>query len=408
MYDSYRENSQREIKKLITKQKAAKSFAREKDVQCTELADDLRQEKQRTERLQKRTAELEAQLKALQEQMASAQRQQYVPEVHTTKPALSDHGALQSQRKETATAKATSTEQAPPTIVAPRAEGPGTKQDTLPTDERHQIEPHAGGNREPAKVPRRSRPGHIRAATEDDIWNQELNSSSHMLGRPSDKPPMSPKTGRAVTSGTDLTPLKSLSINALPTGLLTRRDSAQPSPPVNLDRFAKEPLVRQEVSRSKPDPGNEASPAPSSSLPQPSPEPVQEVRHSPKPITRDNVPLIDITDDLSMPVPASSPFQPSPLLSPPSMGAKKASYFDRTVPVKPTASPPAKENVAPPPKAAAPQAENVKPTDAWKAINAPNVGKRITSITDKQGKEVGLDRIEAAKARMAARGRVLS
>ncbi|KAK1076889.1 hypothetical protein LTR33_008549 [Friedmanniomyces endolithicus] len=172
---------------------------------------------------------------------------------------------------------------------------------------------------------------------------------------------------------------------------IPRRDSAQPSPPN--DRFAKEPLVRQEIVRL---PG----------LPQPSPEPdsTASKAHTPR-----KAAVAEASDATSIPIPASSPFQPSPVPSSPEVSTKK-SYFDRMAHdrVKIT-EPPASHELVPPTTRATPiSSENIKPTAAWNAINAGNVGKRVTSLTDKSGKQVGLDRIEAAKARVAARGRVLS
>ena len=59
-YDVYRANTTREVKKLVAKQRAAKSYARDKDLHCTELSDQLPQERKKVEKLESRTAELEA------------------------------------------------------------------------------------------------------------------------------------------------------------------------------------------------------------------------------------------------------------------------------------------------------------------------------------------------------------
>ena len=73
-YDIYRTNTQREVKKLITKQKAAKSYALTKDTQCTELADQLRHEYKKAESLEAKTAELSSQVKDLQMKLHASQK----------------------------------------------------------------------------------------------------------------------------------------------------------------------------------------------------------------------------------------------------------------------------------------------------------------------------------------------
>jgi len=65
--------------------------------------------------------------------------------------------------------------------------------------------------------------------------------------------------------------------------------------------------------------------------------------------------------------------------------------------------------VSPGPKPGAKLTElEVKPSAAWNAINAPIASKRVTSLVDKAGNEVGVDRLEAARARIAARARAVS
>ncbi|KAK0285716.1 hypothetical protein LTR35_005056 [Friedmanniomyces endolithicus] len=405
-YDVYRDNSQREIKKLITKQKAAKSFAKEKDWQCTELADELRQERKKVDILEKAALELETQLLMMREQLKQSQGVQRGPSGVLTDPRPDERD---SRRISPPTTGSLVVAQVPVTELAKAVAV--TKQELLSTETQVEsvgpsldIGDKPNPSNDVAKPMTRARPVNVRTKTTDDIWNQSINSSSPIFTR-SGKGHGSPKAGRAVTSGTGATPLMSLNVNALPTTSVMRRDSAQPSPPS--DRFAKEPLVRQEVVRppqleSKPKESPELSPA----LPQPSPEPESTVPQAHTPRKRA---IAEASDATSMPLPASSPIRPSPVLSSPEVGTKK-SYFDRMAVdrVKIT-EPPALQEPAPSTTKAKPlSSENIKPTAAWNAINAPNVGKRVTSLTDKSGKEVGLDRIEAAKARVAARGRVLS
>lgn len=58
-YDAYAEKTQREVKKLLTKQKIAKEYAKDKDGQVVELTEQLRQEKSKTETLEARLKVLE-------------------------------------------------------------------------------------------------------------------------------------------------------------------------------------------------------------------------------------------------------------------------------------------------------------------------------------------------------------
>jgi hypothetical protein len=63
-YDQYRERTERELRKVMVKQRAAKSFARDKDTQCTELEEVLRQEMENTSRLEARLRLMEEKLRA--------------------------------------------------------------------------------------------------------------------------------------------------------------------------------------------------------------------------------------------------------------------------------------------------------------------------------------------------------
>lgn len=396
-YDSYRENSQREVRKLIAKQKMAKSFAKDKDSQCTELADQLRQEKKKSEKLEKRTAELEAQLSEMQTQLAIYQSLDEKPELRSRE---TKSNPVTRRLEKTEPAKAAAATAA----VHSASEQPSKES----WDRQQQAGSSEPGRKdtEQQKDRRQARPESIRTKTSDDIWNQSFGSSSLVQNRGADREPLSPNAGRAVTCGTTATPLKSLSINTLPNSKSARRDSAQSSPPI--DRFTREPLIRQEVLPSAKLEGKRDNPAVlSAKLPQPSPEPSRDRQTSRSPTLRQSHKEPHV-EDLSMPVLASSPFEPNASLSPPPVAARK-SYFDREEePTRPAGSPPAKENASPPRSVKPAQAEAVKPMAAWNAINAPAAGKRITSLTDKSGREVGLGRIEAAKARLAARGRTMT
>jgi hypothetical protein len=416
-YDSYRENSQRDIKKLIAKQKAAKSFAKDKDFQCNDLADQLRQEKKKVNRLQKRTAELEAQLKEMQDRFKADLHIQALPKVQAAQRDMPTTNA-RSERpakielpvgpaKDGPSGLKTQTEATTANPTATTADMYRTR-DAVPV-RKGESAPKAdtvSNNREPLKLRVKQRPETIRTKTQDDIWNQSFSSSNvvQIKANPTQANggASSPKS-RAVTSGTDLTPLKSLSINTLPTEKLTRRDSAQPSPPN--ERFVNEPLVRQEIIRSpKPDDQRTSSPARVQGANSATANRAERPEAPKSPTPRVGAPATT-EKGISVPVPPSSPFVDSPVLSPPN--AAKESYFERKREPqgKDANSPPSKENLSPTTAMPGSPSDKVKPTAAWNAINAPNTGKRVVSL---KGKDITVDRLEAARARMAARGRVVS
>ncbi|GAB7346516.1 hypothetical protein MBLNU457_5202t1 [Dothideomycetes sp. NU457] len=61
-YDDYAQRTQREMKKLIAKQKAAKSYARDRDAKVMDLADRLKQEQRKVQKLEQQVAQLHAEL----------------------------------------------------------------------------------------------------------------------------------------------------------------------------------------------------------------------------------------------------------------------------------------------------------------------------------------------------------
>ncbi|KAI6788954.1 hypothetical protein KC367_g7412 [Hortaea werneckii] len=394
-YDSYRENSQREVRKLIAKQKLAKNFAKDKDQECTDLADQLRQERKKVEKLERRTAELEEQLREMEAQMTS-KRSVERGRNPVEKGAEGDLRTRRNQKTEPAKIAAVSA--AEHAVPAQNAEQPSEHQRNVPAED--SAKTGEGSDRQQKR--RLTRPDNLRSKTSDDIWNQSFGSSSQAPNN------VSPITGRPVTSETHATPLKSLNVNTLANSK-TRRDSAQPSPP-SMERFAKEPLIRQEVVTSPKEKGGEKrrkSPVRSPELPQPSPEAARSSSRSP---LRRMHSRQEEAEDLSIPVPASSPFEPNPMLSPPGATASNSNSNGEQDGVESSGSPSPspKDRIPPLNKSKPSQIENVKPMAAWNAINAPAAGRRILSLTDKSGKEVGLDRIEAAKARLAARGRNVS
>ena len=398
-YDSYRENSQREVRKLIAKQKLAKNFAKDKDQECTDLTDQLRQERKKVEKLEKRTAELEEQLREMEAQLTSKRS---VERGRNPAEKGAEGDVRTSRNQKTEPAKIAATSAAEHAVPAQNAGQPPHHRRHVPNED--SAKTGEGSDRQQKR--RLTRPDNLRSKTSDDIWNQSFGSSSQAPDR--EQGPVSPNAGRPVTSGTHATPLKSLNVNTIPNSK-TRRDSAQPSPP-SMERFAKEPLIRQEVMTSPKEKEGEKrrkSPVRSPELPQPSPETARNSSRSPLRCTQSKQ---EEVEDLSIPVPASSPFEPNPMLSPPGATASNSNAKCEQGGVEPSGSPSSspKDRISPPNKQKPSQTENVKPMAAWNAINAPAAGRRILSLTDKSGKEVGLDRIEAAKARLAARGRNVS
>ena len=66
-YDDYAQRTQREMKKLIAKQKAAKSYARDRDAKVMDLADRLKQEQRKVQKLEEKVAQLNARLEQYQD-----------------------------------------------------------------------------------------------------------------------------------------------------------------------------------------------------------------------------------------------------------------------------------------------------------------------------------------------------
>jgi len=401
-YDMYRENSLREMKKLIAKQRMAKSFAKEKDFQCIELADQLREEKRKAEELVKRTLELETQLKALREQLAHRTGIQESQVEHTLAAARSGvkqrpdihnnvlgHGHSQGGIQQNGDVQIKSEHNHQLDVAT-----------CLPTGCSEAIKAESQKNSFERSRPRsRSRPETGRAKANDDVWNQYIGCSSLTTGKPVEitKATTSSKVTRTVTSGTDLSPLKPLSINVLPTEMRIRRDSVQPSP--SDGNFAKQPLIRQEVIHSpkeilQPKASPVQSPPSCLSTPERKCRAAAEDRVSPP---RQKAPTAEVT---------MVPLQSTLVLSPPDCTVTK-SYSERVQQAEADSPESTTHKEGPHTKAQVPM-DNVKPTAAWNAINAPSAGKRNTSIAGRVQKDISLDRIEAARARMAARGRVIS
>jgi hypothetical protein len=70
-YESYAENTQREMKKLVMKQKAAKDYAKQKDDEVVDLQTKLRKEQLKVETLEAKSRELAAQMKDYEKRLMS-------------------------------------------------------------------------------------------------------------------------------------------------------------------------------------------------------------------------------------------------------------------------------------------------------------------------------------------------
>jgi hypothetical protein len=177
-YDIYRERTTREVRKLVLKQKAAKSFARDKDIQCTELAEELRQERKTVERLEKRNAELEAQLREYKEQLPI------------------NHSFVSRQ-----------TELRPAEIRPLFSRSYDDEQIYDRETGRVLPQPYTSDIEKPATAfPARSRPRPM-STQQSQSWTASTSTFEHP--KPS-QPAASHLSGRAVTSGTEVTPLPAL------------------------------------------------------------------------------------------------------------------------------------------------------------------------------------------------------
>lgn len=412
-YDIYRTNTQREVKKLITKQRAAKSFAQTKDQQCIELADQLRQEEKKAESLEARTAELTDQIKDVGELLKASQdtERKYVEEIamlrrqlgrkDSARPASADGGTnapVEVRSLDARSSNDSAKERKPVESVqrasefyktAAESEKPKTDLQTLRT----RLKPKTDT---------------AQAKPSDDIWAQSFRSSASTTSRTTERSTAPSRGGRAVTSGTTATPLMTLNLNTLPTAQeLPRADSPQ-----SLDVEAKSmPEVERQDGKSSPvaeedQPQKKISPPRSPGRPLPAPPleaPPKPPAHSssaPRSIAEEI-----LSQDLSLPVPQSSSFVVDPKASIGARTAAVAAAGARPVPEpKLVPTPNMKENISPASKTRT--ETHVKPSVMWTSINAPQAqqpAKRTTSMTAKDGREVNEDRIEAARARIAAR-----
>lgn len=323
-YDIYRENTAREVRKLIKKQQSAKSFARDKDVQCTQLSEELSEERKKVEDLQRRTTELEARLRLLHVQ---------TPKEESLRSAANpeDRLARASRRLLRTTARDA-------TQVSPiRHEDKDSTKDL------------------PRRLESRTGPQVTETKSDSDVLIHPHGTTRATDQTLSLRP--GPGPSRTVTSGTDLTPLASLSVNA---------DSVTHA-------------------------------APTSTIEQRKPNPKQ--RHdSLDPGLALPDPVIPLQLTGTQRAPDRSP-------SPPIVESDPLLYQSRA----PRVAPEAGQDVRPALTSRVESKENVSPTlrasvvKSAKAAFQPAAAAEGKRIVSREGVEVPADRIAAARARLDAR-----
>ena len=374
-YDVYRENTTREMKKLIAKHRAAKSFARDKDLQCTELADQLRQEKRKVEKL-------EAQLQALQAQ---------ADDTRSTSPA---RNARASVRRSVLVGEGATTAARPAHTRSRSTDQPGTtalEDDLVPKSP--EIASHRARTRKQSvdeqaeSAAARSRARHKPGNLPSDLWSHSLATEGPATPSKADLQTGGTRGGRAVTSGTNLTPLKSLSINAQNKTRTAHQESRQRSSDDERPTASTPAFLRDNPTLAPP--GKEAND--------------QERCDSLdfKSETKAE-PLCEKPIAYRSPLLPSSPFDPDGRARP-----LTTTTIDKPLPARPVSVGRAdsKENVSPS-RAAVGGSSRVKDPAVQSQI--PRAGANNAPMRAKDGTEVSEDRLAAARARLAARGRKIS
>ena len=198
-----------------------------------------------------------------------------------------------------------------------------------------------------------------------------------------DLPTGNTRSSRTVTSGTDLTPLKSLSINSRNPNRPSQQEAAQRSPVADRPKTSTPAFLRDNPMLAPP--GTEAQ----------APKRCDSLDLNPEARTKTSSEKLSAGHS---PVLPSSPFE---------LEARSHPATDKPLPPRPTATGRAnlKENVSPSRAAFVPPGGDKEAIDA---MTAPRAGITSTSMRAKDGSEVSDDRIAAAKARLAARGRKIS
>ncbi|KAK4501361.1 hypothetical protein PRZ48_007169 [Zasmidium cellare] len=377
-YDIYRERTTREVKKLVEKQRSAKRYASEKDSECQEVRDELRRERKRADRLEKRAAELEAQLKELQEQVQSNHAGGQIAEVESL-PTGSRLSTTSQPKEVQRVEKPERNSWRESLVQLSRRDTKTEETTTADSSTKHKDQPIPAQDRDTA-AEKKARPRRIHTKPKDDLW---APSSSLQAPAQVEPNPPSPKATRAMND-TTAAPLQSLSVNTI----AQKEDSLSLAMSMGM-----QPPSPQRENRHD-------SPIRSPGLPSPSPE--LPARSTPRPSswTRKS----SKSDDTSILVPESSPFQPEAVSERPNI------LTGQPVPIKPTLrptpkAPDVKENVSPTGRSQQPRnEENMKPSAAWNAMSNVAAERRVVS----KGKEIEADRLAKARARLQERGRQVS
>lgn len=423
-FEDYRTTTEREVKKLITKQRAAKSFAQDKEKQCTELADELREEQKKVETLEAKMEELTTLMKDLSEELTASRKkeadradelvtlQRRTGRKDSTRPESGDFHALQPLER--TTSGSGPTRDAPKPAADP-VQRPSEPYQAPAENERRRMDLQTYRARVRAKP--ESKPPQQQS---DDIWAQPFGSSSPIISR-SAGPQL--KGGRNEKANPDAPPtnaLQTLDVNSLATDADSGREVSlkatgeQPHQPLQLETAQDSSVAWQAQQWSQ-------LPPQSPSLRPPPPPQAQKPWSTDSKHTQEQQTQAEdlAKEDWSLPLVCSSPIQPE-RRSPPPLRRAAAPAGPREAPtLKPGtgAVAVAKENISPLPTsskshtpALAPERGlQTKPSALWSSMSAPPANQRATNTAarmSKEGKEVSGDRLEAARARVNARGRV--
>lgn len=376
-YDLYRGRTTREVSKLVTKLEATEKHIAAKDEQCEELSEQLRKERIKVDRLEKTRVELEALVQSLQEQLQCARVAKHTEDQYAT-----DSVPAEAARHTTYQTTGVDEGRQESNLQPDKSDRPVLRRgiSDLLQERRRIPEPEKKTNNaaemmsitstDVEKPRRRPRPHEVKST--GDLWTQALSSSQP---GPSHGPP-SPTIGRQVTSGTDATPLKSLSVNTM------QQDTRSLAMSMGLQPPSPQRSAYKHTSLT------------TSELPIPSP--------------------IILSDQLD-PIASSSPFQtnavhtnPQLLISTSSRQQQPAFYSSTKENTSPASDEPKSYPV-----------EKIKPSTAWTALNTPSASSlrlndspaapaSIKRIVSKTGEVVGDERLAAARARILARGKKVS
>ncbi|KAF2484543.1 spindle pole body formation-associated protein-domain-containing protein [Neohortaea acidophila] len=357
-YDIYRANTQREVKKLITKQKAAKSFAHMKDKQCTELADQLLLEQKKVATVEAKSTELAELVKTLQHELRLSQAAEKAHALEISRL------RYQARPEDFASRPAESVVATPSAVGRPahsrRPQEEGAEQRPSEFYTPLAVSQNSGAV---AKKP---------VVASDDIWAQSFRSTTAATSRVAEKSVIRETAEHESAEN----PLRSLDLNQVHSGPKAPRPV--PSEKTNIDGSVsggrRHTSPRQEAAEGS------AVQTETSTHPR-----ATESRGDERLTGRD-----------------ASKFQ-SEVIVPQRRAAMHATAMAEEANMENgQARARSKENVAP--QTTRGEGEE-KPSAVWGSINSTQVGKRSAGITGRDGREVSSDRIEAARARIAARGR---